>query len=118
MHLADLIAIAVVVLTAIGGVRRGLVTGALSLGGLVAGAIVGARAIPGLVGGLGGWTPLVALLGAALGGMLGQSVGLFVGHTARKTMLPLPPLRVLDSAGGVLLGAARSEERRVGKECH
>jgi len=106
VNLADLIAIAVVVLTAIGGVRRGLVTGALSLGGLVAGAIVGARAVPGLVGGLGGWTPLVALLGAALGGMLGQSVGLFVGHTARKTMLPLPPLRVLDSAGGVLLGAA------------
>jgi uncharacterized membrane protein required for colicin V production len=106
MHLADLIAIAVVVLTAIGGVRRGLVTGALSLGGLVAGAIVGARAVPGLVGGLGGWTPLVALAGAALGGMLGQSVGLFVGHTARKSMLPLPPLRMLDSAGGVLLGAA------------
>jgi len=87
-------------------VRRGLVTGVLSLGGLVAGAIVGARAVPGLVGSLGGWTPLVALVGAALGGVLGQTVGLFVGHTARKTMLPLPPLRILDSAGGVLLGAA------------
>jgi S1-C subfamily serine protease len=106
VNLADWIAVAVVVLTAIAGVRRGLVTGALSLGGLVAGAIVGARAVPGLVGGLGGWTPLVALAGAALGGMLGQSVGLFVGHTARKSMLPLPPLRMLDSAGGVLLGAA------------
>ena len=106
MNLADWIAIAVVVLTAIGGVRRGLVTGVLSLGGLFAGAIVGARAVPGIVGDLGGWTPLVALVGAALGGMLGQWVGLFVGHTARKSMLPLPPLRILDSAGGVLLGAA------------
>ena len=106
MNLADVIAIAVVVLTAIGGVRRGLVTGALSLGGLFAGAIVGAHAVPGIVGDLGGWTPLVALVGAALGGMLGQTVGLFVGHTARKSMLPLPPLRMLDSAGGVLLGAA------------
>lgn len=106
MSFADWIALAVIVLTAIGGVRRGLVTGVLSLGGLVAGAIVGSRAVPGLVGDLGGWTPLVALFGAALGGILGQTVGLFVGHTARKTMLPLPPLRILDSAGGVLLGAA------------
>jgi S1-C subfamily serine protease len=103
---ADWIALAVIVLTAVGGVRRGLVTGMLSLGGLVAGAIVGARAVPELVGGLGGWTPLVALFGAAFGGILGQTVGLFVGHTARKSILPLPPLRILDSAGGVLLGAA------------
>ena len=106
MSLVDWIALAVIVLTAVGGVRRGLVTGVLSLGGLVAGAIVGARAVPELVGGLGGWTPLVALFGAAFGGILGQSVGLFVGHTARRSMLPLAPLRVLDSAGGVLLGAA------------
>jgi S1-C subfamily serine protease len=105
VSLADWIALAVIIATAVGGVRRGLVTGVLSLGGLVAGAIVGARAVPGLVGSLGGWTPLVALFGAALGGILGQTVGLFVGHTARKTMLPLPPLRILDSAGGVLLGA-------------
>jgi S1-C subfamily serine protease len=106
VNLADVIAIAIVVLTALGGVWRVLVTGALSLGGLFAGAIVGAHAVPGIVGDLGGWTPLVALVGAALGGMLGQTVGLFVGHTARKSMLPLPPLRMLDSAGGVLLGAA------------
>lgn len=106
MNLADWIALAVIVLTAIGGVRRGLVTGVLSLGGLVAGAIVGARAVPGLVGGLGGWTPLVALVGAAFGGILGQSIGLFVGHTARRSILPLAPLRAFDSAGGVLLGAA------------
>jgi len=106
VSLVDWIALAVIVLTAVGGVRRGLVTGVLSLGGLVAGAIVGARAVPGIVGGLGGWTPLIALAGAALGGILGQTVGLFVGHTARKSMLPVPPLRIIDSAGGVLLGAA------------
>lgn len=106
MNLVDWIALAVIVVTGIAGVRRGLVTGLLSLGGLVAGAIVGSRIAPGLLGGLGAWTPLLALAGAAAGGILGQYVGLFVGHTARQTMLPLPPLRVLDSAGGVLLGLA------------
>jgi len=106
VSLVDWIALAIIISTAVGGVRRGLVTGVLSLGGLVAGAIVGAQAVPDLVGGLGGWTPLVALFGAALGGILGQSVGLFVGHPARRSIRPLPPLRILDSAGGVLLGAA------------
>ncbi len=105
MNLVDWIAIAVVLLPAVGGVRRGLVTGVLSLGGLVAGAIVGSKVAPAALG-LDGWTPLVALGGAAIGGLLGQSVGLFVGHTARRSLLPLPPLRILDSAGGVLLGAA------------
>lgn len=105
MNRLDWIALAVVVLTGVAGVRRGLVTGVLSLGGLVAGAIVGARAVPAFVG-LGGWTPLVALAGAAMGGILGQYVGLFVGHTARRSLLPLAPLRIIDSAGGVLLGLA------------
>ena len=105
MNAVDWVALAVVVLTAVGGVRRGLVTGLLSLGGLVAGAIVGSRVAPAAFG-LDGWTPLVALAGAAIGGMLGQFVGLFVGHTARRSLLPLPPLRILDSAGGVLLGGA------------
>jgi S1-C subfamily serine protease len=106
MNVVDWIALAVIVVTGVAGVRRGLVTGVLSLGGLVAGAIVGARVAPGLLGGLDGWVPLAALAGAAAGGILGQYVGLFVGHAARQTMLPLPPLRILDSAGGVLLGLA------------
>ena len=47
VSLVDWIALGIIVSTAVGGVRRGLVTGVLSLGGLVAGAIVGARAVPG-----------------------------------------------------------------------
>lgn len=106
MNVLDWIALSVVVLTGVAGVRRGLVTGVLSLGGLVAGAIVGSRVAPGLLGGLGGWTPLVALAGAAFGALLGQFVGLFVGHSARRSLLPVAPLRIVDSAGGVLLGLA------------
>src|SRR5262245_66103569 len=116
MNGADWIAVAVVGFTAFVGVRRGFVVGALSLIGLVGGAVFGAEAAPKLVGDLSGYIPLVALFAAALGGMVGQMAGLFVGSTARQAFSVIPPLRVLDSAGGVLLGALRSEERRVGKE--
>ena len=105
MNLADWIALVVVALTAFTGVRRGFVTGALSLVGLVGGAIFGAEAAPKLLGDASGYVPLIALLGAALGGMLGQAAGVFVGRSARRAFSVIPPLRILDSAGGVLLGA-------------
>ena len=54
MNLVDWIALAVIVLTGVAGVRRGLITGVLSLGGLVAGAIAGSRIAPKFLGGLGG----------------------------------------------------------------
>jgi S1-C subfamily serine protease len=102
---ADWIAVAVIGFTAFVGVRRGFVVGALSLVGLVGGAVFGAEAAPKLVGDLSGYIPLVALFAAALGGMIGQMAGLFVGNTARQAFSVVPPLRVIDSAGGVALGA-------------
>jgi S1-C subfamily serine protease len=102
---ADWIAVAVIGFTAFVGVRRGFVVGALSLIGLVGGAVFGAEAAPKLVGDLSGYIPLVALFAAALGGMIGQMAGLFVGTTARQAFSVVPPLRVIDSAGGVMLGA-------------
>ena len=105
MNGADWIAVIVVTLTALSGVRRGFVTGALALLGLVGGAVFGAEAAPQLVGDLSGYIPLVALLFAALGGMIGQMAGVFVGRSARQAFGVFPPLRVLDSAGGVVLGA-------------
>ena len=105
MNAADWIAVIVITLTAFAGVRRGFVTGALALVGLVGGALFGAQAAPQLVGDLGGYVPLVALLGAAVGGMIGQLAGVFVGRNARQAFGVVPPLRVLDSAGGVVLGA-------------
>jgi S1-C subfamily serine protease len=106
VNLADWIALAVVALTAVGGFRRGFVTGVLSLAGLIVGAIVGARVVPDLVGSEGSeYVPLIALAGAAVGGMFGQYLGVFVGSYARRTLSILPPLRMLDSAGGIALGA-------------
>ena len=104
MNIADWIAVVVIVLTAVSGFRRGLLTGALSLAGLVAGALVGARLAPEIVGDSSPYVPLVALGGAAIGGMLGQIAGAFLGRSARGLISILPPLRWLDSAGGSALG--------------
>ena len=104
VNVADWIAVVVIALAAISGFRRGLLTGALSLAGLVAGALVGARFAPEIVGGGSPYVPLVALGGAAIGGMLGQMAGAFIGRSARGLISILPPLRWLDSAGGSALG--------------
>ena len=104
VNLADWIAVVVIGLAAISGFRRGLLSGALSLAGLVAGALVGARFAPEIVGGASPYVPLVALGGAAIGGMLGQMAGAFIGRSARGLISILPPLRWLDSAGGSALG--------------
>ena len=104
MNVVDWIAAVVIALTALSGFRRGLVTGVLSLAGLVAGALVGARIAPTVVGDASPYVPLVALAGAAIGGMLGQMAGGFVGRSARGMLSILPPLRWLDSAGGSALG--------------
>ena len=106
MNAADWIAVVVIVLAVVSGFRRGLVTGVLSLVGLLTGAIVGARFAPGFVGDGSPYVPLVALAGAAVGGMLGQTFGGLVGRSARKSLAIVPPLRMLDSAGGVAFGAA------------
>ena len=106
MNTVDWLAVVLITLTAISGFRRGLVTGVLSLLGLVGGAIAGAGIAPNLVGEGSAYVPLVALGGAAIGGMFGQSLGVFLGRSARHSMAILPPLRLLDSVGGVALGAA------------
>ena len=106
MNLADWIAVVVIVLAAVSGFARGFVTGALSLVGLVVGAIAGARVAPGFVGDGSAYVPLVALGGAAIGGMLGQTLGGFAGRSARRTLAVVPPLRAVDSVGGVALGVA------------
>jgi Colicin V production protein/Trypsin-like peptidase domain len=107
LNLADWIAIAIVLLSALGGMRRGLVVSAFSLVGLAVGAYVGSRIAPHLLrgGSSSTWTPVAGLVGAVLGAMLFQFAALFVGSFLRGG-LRLTPLRLLDSAGGLLLGGA------------
>ena len=108
MTTVDWIALAIVGLAALSGLRRGLVTTALSLAGLVAGAFVGARVAPHFLhnGAESPYTPLVGAVGAIAGALLLQSVASTAGAFARRSLWVLPPLKLLDTAGGLLAGAA------------
>lgn len=107
MRTADLVVLGLVALTALSGLRRGLVAGALSLGGLVAGAYLGARVGSSLLStSWARWLPLASLAAALTGAALGQAVGSLVGGQLRRGLLVLGPLRLLDSLGGAILGAA------------
>jgi S1-C subfamily serine protease len=103
----DWVALGLIGLMAVAGLRRGLVASALSLGGLVAGGYLGSRIAPHLLhgGANSPWTPLAGLGGAVVGAMLLQAVAGIVGSFFRRG-LKLTPFRFLDSFGGLLIGAA------------
>jgi S1-C subfamily serine protease len=103
---ADWIVVVVVLVSALIGFSRGLVRGALSLAGLGLGAYVGARLAPELLSNGSPYAPLVALAGAILGGTLLQSVAGLAAGPIRASMRAVPGLRSIDSAAGLLLGAA------------
>jgi hypothetical protein len=107
VDLADWIAIVVVLVSAVGGLRRGLILSAFSLVGLAGGAYVGSRVAPHLLhgGSTSKWTPVAGLVGAVLGAVLLQLGALVAGSFIRGG-LRLAPLRLLDSAGGLFLGVA------------
>ena len=107
VNIADWVAIAIVVVAAVGGLRRGLVLSAFSLVGLAGGAYVGSRLAPHVLhgGSSSTWTPGAGLVGAVVGAMLLQFGALVAGSFVRGG-LRLAPLRLIDSAGGLLLGTA------------
>jgi len=103
----DWIALGLIALTALSGLRRGLIGSLLSLAGLVGGAYVGSRVAPHLLhgGSSSPWTPLAGLGGAVTGALLLQTVTGVAGSFIRGG-LKLTPLRPLDSIGGLVAGAA------------
>jgi len=102
----DWLALAFVIFTGVLGLKKGLLASALSLAGIVVGAVVGARLAPQLLSGGSSspYTPLAGLAGAAVGAVLLEAAGTLAGSTLRDA-LHLPPLRTLDSVGGLVLGA-------------
>ena len=103
----DWIAVAIAALSALSGLRRGLIATALSLAGLTAGAVIGGRLAPQFLhgGSSSPYTPLAALAGAIVGATIVQAIASLVGASIRKTLFVLPPLRMLDSLGGLVAGA-------------
>ncbi len=103
----DWVALGVVAVGALGGLRRGLIASALSLAGLAAGAYAGSRLGPHLLhgGAASPWTPIAGLVGAVVGALLLQAVAGIAGSFLRHG-LKLTPFRFFDSAAGALLGAA------------
>jgi hypothetical protein len=103
----DWVIVAIVVLSALGGYRRGLIRTAFWLVGLVAGAIVGARVAPHLLdaGTHSRYTALVGLAGAIAGVTVCQLLAALAARLVRGGLHLLPPLRLLDSLGGLTIGA-------------
>lgn len=105
MSWLDIGALAVIVLSALSGFRRGLVVGVLSLGGLLGGAILGAKLAPSILGQADSrYVPLIALGGAVVFSFLFQALFAFAGRRVRMLLLVVPPLKALDHVGGSLLG--------------
>ena len=107
MTKVDWIAAGVIAIAALTGLRRGLIGGVLGLAGIAAGAYFGSKLAPQLLSGSESpYTPLVALGGAFVLVILLQSVASMAGNAIRTTLFAVPPLRLLDSVGGLALGAA------------
>ena len=104
----DWIIVAIVALTALGGYRRGIIATALSLAGLVLGAVIGARVAPHfLASSASSRTTVLVGLGCAIGGIVVfRLLASVLARTISGGLRLLPPLRLLDSLGGLAVGAA------------
>jgi len=106
MTLLDWIAVAVVLLAALGGAVQGFVWSALSLAGLVTGAVIGGRLAPLLLSGgsSSAYAPVIAVIGAVTLAIAFEVVGIAAGAALRGRQ-NRRSLRDLDSAAGVVAGA-------------
>jgi S1-C subfamily serine protease len=104
--IVDWLALALVVLAALGGAVQGLVWSGLSLAGLIGGAFLGSRLASLLLtnGSHSPYAPLVALVAAVVFGvafeLIGSTLGAFIRARERARSVQL-----LDSGGGVVAGA-------------
>ncbi len=94
--------------TAFRGYRRGLARTALSFVGLAAGAVIGARVAPHFLAHTTAshYSALIGLGAALAGALLFRFAALLAGGMFRRGLRLAPPLRSLDSLGGLAVGAA------------
>jgi uncharacterized membrane protein required for colicin V production len=104
----DWIIVGFAAFTAVMGFRQGLVRSILALLGLTLGAVVGARVAPHLLhhGAHSPYTAVIGFVGALVGASVLHTAAASIGGLVRSTLRFAPPLRLLDSAGGLLVGAA------------
>ena len=98
----------VVSVAALSGWRKGLIYTAFSLAGVVIGALIGARVAPHVLadGPHTRYSALAGLGGALLGMAAFRLFASFLAGTVRSGLRLLPPLHLLDSLGGAVVGAA------------
>jgi uncharacterized membrane protein required for colicin V production len=103
----DWIILGIVALAALSGFRRGIIATVLALVGLVVGAVVGARLAPHFLaaGASSRYTALVGLSCAVAGIAVFQLLAGLLARTIRGGLRLLPPLRLVDSLGGLAFGA-------------
>jgi len=107
MTTVDWVIVGFAAFTALMGFRRGLVGTLLSFAGLAAGAVIGARVAPHLLAHTTAshYSALVGLGGAIAGALVLQVVAGIVGSFFRAGLRLAPPLHLLDSLGGFVVGA-------------
>lgn len=107
MNLLDWLLVLLVVLFAISGYWQGFLAGAFSTAGLILGGLVGIWLVPHLLGSQHSslWVSLGALLVVLLGASVGQVAFQYVGVRVRET-IRWQPARSLDAVGGSVLSAA------------
>jgi S1-C subfamily serine protease len=105
MSVVDWVAVALVLVAALGGAVQGFVWSGLSLAGLLAGAFLGGRLAPLLLtrGSESPYSPLVALAAAVGLAVAFEVLGSTLGARIRSRQAR--GVRRLDSAGGVVAGA-------------
>lgn len=105
MSLLDLTLLVLLVLTAIGGWKRGLIAGVLSLVGFLVGGLVALELVPTILGSIGLTGQLripASLLIVLTGASLLSNVAQYVGSGISRA-IPFSPLRGLDRFGGLAL---------------
>ena len=104
----DWIIVGFAAFTALTGYRRGLVRTVFQFAGLAAGAVIGARIAPHFLARTNAshYSALIGLIAGLAGALLFRVGAVLLGGMFRRGLRFAPPLRLLDSLGGLAVGAA------------